>query len=75
MKVRLMPLEIANQVDTEDNLLDQSKMESIYEIRALKAAIELAGLEVEITQTNDNGQIFIDSHEIWLKPNTWEEVQ
>lgn len=74
MKVRLIPLEIALRIETEENLIDQSKMDSIYEIRALKAAIELEGKDVEVTKVNDSGQVFIESHQIWLQPNTWIKV-
>lgn len=75
MKVRILPLEIVKQIETEDNLLELCTLESIYEIRALKVAVELADKDVEIDKQNNLGQIYIDSHEIWLQPNTWKLVK
>lgn len=74
MKIRILPLKIVESIQTEDSLLDQSIIESIYEIRALKVAIELANKDVEVTKTNTVGQVFIDSHDIWLRPDTFVEL-
>jgi hypothetical protein len=74
MKIRILPLKVAEKIISEDELLELSTIESIYQIRALKAAIELANQNVEITKTNTVGQVFIESHDIWLQPKTFIEV-
>lgn len=74
MNIKLIPEKISSTTASEEELLDLSKIESIYEIRALRAAIDLEGFEIEVTKTNDRGQVYIDSHEIWLKPGTWLEI-
>jgi hypothetical protein len=74
MKIRILPLKVAESIESEENLADLSVLESIYEIRALKAAIELSDKEIEITEVNDLGQVYIDSHEIWLRPDTFIEL-
>lgn len=74
MKIKILPQTIVDSTQSEDKLLDCSVIESIYEIRALKAAIELADKEIEITKSNGSGQVFLDSHDIWLKPGTFVEL-
>ena len=77
MKIKLLPLSIAKNVQSEESLSEQSTLESIYEIRALVAAIELNDTVVEIdesTECNGHGQVYLKQYEIWLKPNTWVEV-
>lgn len=73
MFIKLIPLKIVERTDPESDLLDQSKMESIYAIRALKAAVELAGKTIEINDLHEhkNGQVYLKSYMIWLKPDTW----
>ncbi len=71
MLIRILPTEIVKNISTEDELLDQSTIESIYEIRTLKVAVELDGKTIEIHTKNDHGQVYIDSHKIWLKKGTW----
>lgn len=74
MKIKILPQAVVDITQSEDELLDCSVIESIYEIRTLKAAIELADKEIEITKTNGCGQVFLDSHDIWLKAGTFVEL-
>lgn len=73
--VKLLPGKISCSTYTEEQLLDFPTAESLYEIRALRAAIDYSGkiFSVESDHIKDD-QLYIESHEIWLRPNTWEIV-
>ena len=75
MKIKIIPLKVVEAIESEEMLADLSVLESIYEIRVLKAAIELADKEIEITQMNSYGQVYLESHSIFLKSNTFIEIE
>ena len=66
MKIKIIPEQVSEEIDSEEELIDQSKWDIIYEIRALKAAIELRDVEIEIgeDQYTSAGQVFIASHNL-----------
>lgn len=74
LKIKIIPSAILAGLASEDTLLDQSKMESIYAIRKLRVAMELVGQTIEITKTNSSDQVYIDSHEIWLNTDEFTDV-
>lgn len=78
MKVKIIPEKFLENAQSEENLLDLSKLESIYEIRRLKVAIKYAHQVVEIDEakeTNKDGQIFIKEYEIWINKNEYMQIE
>ena len=74
MIIRILPKEIVRQSPSEEHLLEDNILDVIYELRAHKAAIELADTDIEVT-SNASGQVFIATHDIWIRPGTWERVR
>lgn len=73
--VEILPENVAETLSSEIVLLDLSSSEAIYEIRALKAAIDLRGKHLLVKKEHvKNEQLFIETHKIWLRPNTWRYV-
>lgn len=70
-EIRILPLEISNSVKSDEELGDLSIVDCIYEIRRLRVAIDVG--QVEITKMNKYGQVYIDSHEIWIDDFMWED--
>lgn len=65
MKVKLDKEKIINEIPTEDDLLDSSKLESIYVIRQLKALLELKESVFEPAELNKYNQCFLPEFDIW----------
>lgn len=65
MIISIIPEKIAEGITSEDELLGSSTIESIYQIRKLRAAIQLDGKSFSAT-INTGGQAYIDTHEIWI---------
>jgi len=74
MRIKLLPLMISQGVKSEGELLGSNIHEAIYEIRALKAAIQLGAFELVVGEPSTRGEIYLDGHNVWLKPGTWEEI-
>lgn len=75
MKIKILPKVIVANIDSEDNLIDLSIMKSFYAIRALKvAAFFGSDTVVEIKETNDYGQVYIEQFQIWIKKEEYVEV-
>jgi hypothetical protein len=74
MKIKLLPLRISQGVKSEGELLGSNIYEAICEIRALKAAIQLGAFDLVVGEPNTKGEIYLDGHNVWLEPGTWEEV-
>jgi len=76
MKIEILYKKVLENISSEEELLGTSTLESIYEIRKLKAlahSLAEGGLFVD-AQINEHGQIFIDKYEIWLNSNEWIRV-
>lgn len=74
IKVRLKPEAIVAQTESEEDLADQSVMESFYAIRALKAAAKYGTMPIEVKLHAKCDQIWIDEFDIWLRSNEYERV-
>ncbi len=75
MKVELLKDNIIKNIDTEDNLLDSSKLESIYEIRKLKGLVEsLNEGFIEVDKVNKHGQAFSSQFEIWFNKDEYNSL-
>ena len=72
MKIIINSKRIAENIQSEDDLAELSKMDSFYEIRKLKAAVLLNGLEVEVTKMNEYAQVYIDEFEIWIHSSEYK---
>lgn len=71
--VKLNPELVAGTIN-EDELVDESTMESFYAIRMLKAAIHYGTREFEAMATPDLKQIFLVKFDIWLQSDVYEIV-
>jgi hypothetical protein len=65
MKVKLDKETIINGIDSEEELLDSSKIESIYIIRQLKALLALGDSVFEPEKVNGHNQCFLSEFDIW----------
>jgi hypothetical protein len=74
MLITILPQKIVDSISSEDELLDLSAGESIYVIRALKAAVELNAKVVNVDKINEAGQVYLESHQIWINADSWVEV-
>jgi hypothetical protein len=76
MKIELLPKEISKYTPSENQIFDESTEEAVYYIRALRAGIDLCGETIEISpeQHNSFGQVFIESHDIWISNTCWQEA-
>ncbi|CAL9964014.1 hypothetical protein VPHD479_0085 [Vibrio phage D479] len=72
--VRLKPEAIVDQIESEDELAEQSIMESLYAIRALKAAAKYGTLPIEVKLHATSDQVWIEEFQIWLQSNEYERV-
>lgn len=77
MIIKLLPKAISASVSPEEQLADNSILESIYEIRKLRAAIDLADKEINIGPLDNthSGSVFLESHDIWISGSMWVEVK
>lgn len=64
IKVKIDVEKTLDSLESEDELLDLSIMESIYNIRALKACLEFQGKIIEVKKVSDHGQALIEKHQI-----------
>lgn len=64
IKVKINVEKTIDSFYSEDELLDLSKIESIYQIRALKACLEFQGEIIEVKKINDYSQAWIEKHQI-----------
>jgi len=68
MRIKLFTEQVLENIPTEEDLTDQSIMESIYAIRKLKAlaeAQEYGSIEVA-NKTNSCEQAFSEKYQIWF---------
>lgn len=68
MKARLRKTTVLLNLPTEEQLLDQSRIESIYAIRKLKALLEsefMGSIEVS-DEANTCGQRYCKRFDIWF---------
>lgn len=65
MKVKLDKEKIMNEIPTEEELLDSSKIESVYIIRQLKALLALEESSFEPEKVNQHNQCFLSKFDIW----------
>ena len=74
MKIKLNALEVLLGIADEEALLEQSKMESIYAIRALKALVssEKTGFIIVNKKENKSGQVFSEDFQIWFSRNEFD---
>jgi hypothetical protein len=73
MLIKLRPNQIVNNLPSEEDLLDMSKMESLYVIRRLRAALFYTG-DDEVFSVGDkleNGQVYIEAFDIWITENEY----
>ena len=52
--------------ESEEELLELSKMESIYQIRQLRAMLHYGDTVLDFDQTNDYGQGYLYDFNIWI---------
>ncbi|MCP4337384.1 MAG: hypothetical protein GY799_00515 [Desulfobulbaceae bacterium] len=74
MVIKIHQTEIAENIASEVDLLDQSAMESIYAIRKLRAGILLDGYEIDVEDPNSHGQVFIKEYEIWINKGEYSII-
>lgn len=65
MKVKLDKEKIMNAIPSEEELLDSSKIESVYIIRQLKALLALEESSFEPEKVNQHNQCFLSKFDIW----------
>lgn len=65
MKVKLDKERIVKDIPAEEELLDSSKIESIYIIRQLKALLALGDSIFEPEKVNGHNQCFLSEFDIW----------
>lgn len=75
MKVKILAEKILENAQKEEDLLDQSIIESIYEIRRLKVALIYGNQIIDIEQSNNHNQIYINSLEIWINENEYQKIE
>lgn len=66
IKVKIDVEKTLDSLESEEELLEASKMESIYNIRALKACLEFQDQTIEVKEVNDYGQALIEKHQIYV---------
>lgn len=75
MKIQILPEQILENSASEEELLDQSTLESIYEIRRLKVALMFGNKTLEVSQTNSVNQVFIEELSIWIHSDEYTVVE
>ena len=76
MKIVLIPEKIIENLYTEEQLSDLSVLESIYEIRKLKAAILSNGKPIEVTTNKMRyPQVYSNEYNIWFQSNEYRELK
>lgn len=66
VKVKINTEKTIDSFYSEDELLDLSKMEAIYNIRALKACLEFKDKIIEVEKVSEYGQALIEKHQIYV---------
>jgi hypothetical protein len=74
MIIKILTQEIESNIRTDDEILDRNIMDILVDIRKLRAAIVLRGIDVEVRNTNAHGQVFIDQFEVWINSNEYSVV-
>lgn len=74
MKIKILSEKILANTASEEELLDHSTMESIYEIRRLKVALMFGHQTVEVNQINSSNQVFIEDLSIWINSDEYTIV-
>lgn len=76
MKIKLNKNVIIENLQTEDELIDSSVIESIYVIRKLMGLVEsLDNGHIEVIQNlNANGQAFSEEYNIWYNDGEFEII-
>jgi hypothetical protein len=75
MKIKLNRLEIINNFYTEEELLDLSRMESIYHIRKLKALSESLEMGyIDVDKINNHKQVFSKKYGIWFDKSEYLKI-
>ena len=76
MKIKLNSGNLLKNLPTEEELLEQSKLESLYAIRSLKSLVESQENGFVIaTETNQHGQAYIESQGIWINKDEYTKEQ
>lgn len=65
-KVKLDKNKILEGLHTEEELFDLSTLESIYQIRILKALIHYEDKVFLAEKINEDGQVFAEDFDIWI---------
>ncbi len=72
MKIKLNQIQIANNTSNEVDLLDLPIIESMYQIRKLKAAVLEADKIIETDDVSpENDQVYIDKYLIWFNKDEY----
>lgn len=78
MKVKLILKNIAGSTDLDDiseQYVDTSILESLYEIRKLRAALLLGYDVIEVNEPNNYGQVFNVEHSVYFNRDEYEIVE
>lgn len=74
MLVKLLPAKIVEKSDREEQLADESVMESIYIIRKLRAALHYGNESVELETNDDDTQVYSKEFMIWFSKDEFVKV-
>jgi len=66
INVKLDKVKILDNLKSEEELFDSSIIESIYEIRKLKALLNVNEDTFEVESINDHGQAYLKDFSIWM---------
>lgn len=75
MKVKILVDAILENSQSEEDLLEYSTIESIYEIRRLKTALMFRDKMINVEQVNNSGQIYIEATQIWINKGEYIQVE
>jgi hypothetical protein len=76
MKIKILPKKILENIQSEEDLSDQSIMECLYAIRALKVAVYYGDeTVVEVGEMNTAQQVYIDQFSIWMTAEEYVVVE
>lgn len=66
MKVKIDIEKTLNNMDTEDELYEQSTTEAVYQIRALKACLALKDTVIDVKEITAHQQARIEQFDIYV---------
>ena len=74
MNIKLLPEKILESIPPDENLLEESKLEIIYAVRLLKAALSFNDNPSEVRRHTHSKQLFLVEYDIWINEEHYEET-